>query len=325
MIDQPEKGVLLPIAQQRWSTRVGGLRLAFGMGMRRIRTLPISRRPVGRGMRVVLLLIGTLMGLSVGGEVRARTRPGFKPAAPRVRVLASAEGVAHAAARTFVHVVRDASAKGRRAMVALSGGTTPRRLFQLLATEYASQVEWGAVELFFSDERAVAPNDPASNYGAVRSLLLDHVPIPAGQIHRMRGDSSDLGASARAYEALIRARVPGVGTPRFDLVWLGLGSDGHIASLFSGSRAIDEHRALVVSTLTPHGPRLTFTPRLLSSTRRLQFLATGADKAGIVHAVLAGTPRSGELPASRIALAAGARAEWLLDAESGSLRVTSRR
>ncbi len=201
--------------------------------------------------------------------------------------------------------------------MALSGGSTPRELYQMLAQESAREIPWERLEVFFGDERAVPPEHPESNYRLALETLLARVPIGPDRVHRMRAEDADLSRAALEYERRIRERVPPGpgGLPSFDLVWLGVGTDGHTASLFPGSAALREEHRLVAEAVEPTrgGRRLTFTLPLINAARRVQFLVVGAQKADIVKEILGRSGPSGEeLPAARVSPVAG-EVEWLLD------------
>lgn len=223
----------------------------------------------------------------------------------RVVVLPTASAVAGAAADRVVSVARNAIRRRGRFCVALSGGSTPRATYDLLVSRpRVDAVDWSRAEFFWADERAVPLDHRDSNFGAAKEHLLDHLPgIKRDAIHRMPADEPDRDAAAERYEAEI-ARVFGVspGAPRppaFDLIWLGMGADGHTASLFPGSTALGERRRWVVATWAP-GPaawRMTLTQPLINAARTVLFVVTGADKASGLRSVESG---SRELPAARI-------------------------
>lgn len=222
------------------------------------------------------------------------------------------------ARRAADEVVARAAAAGAargRFSVALAGGHTPQALHALLADPaqpFRARVPWAATEVFFGDERCVPPDHPDSNYRAARESLLAHVPVPERQVHRLRGEDPDPAAAARAYEAELRAALgTGGATPRLDLVLLGMGADGHTASLFPGTAALEVQDRLVVANEVPRlgAWRLTFTFPLLAAARAVIFLVAGADKAAAVEAAL----RPGStLPAARVRPADG-ELLWLLD------------
>lgn len=219
-----------------------------------------------------------------------------------VRTLADASELARAAAEEISLRARQAREQGRPFTLALAGGTTPARAYQVLAAEpYRSAISWDAVHVFWSDERAVAPDDPSSNYGLAERELLRHVQIPRQNVHRAPADAPDLVAACREYERQIARVVPQSQTgavPEFDLVLLGLGTDGHTASLFPGDQAALASEQWVTIGHAPVAPhvRLTFTLPLLMAARCVLFLVSGKEKAAI-FARISGVPSEQPLPA----------------------------
>jgi len=234
-------------------------------------------------------------------------------------VLPTPAAVAAQAADGFVTAARHAIRERGRFLVALSGGRTPHTAFHLLrAAPRVALVAWEQVEILWSDERAVPPDDPDSNYGAARESLLAHLPALRGEaVHRMAGEAADLDRAARDYEDELR-RVAGAAVdevPTLDLVWLGMGVDGHTASLCPGDDALMITDRLVVAAWPPgyDGPRLTLTYPVLNAARQVTFLVVGADKAETLAAVRAGA----DLPAARVH---AERVSWLVDvAAAGQL------
>lgn len=228
-------------------------------------------------------------------------------------VLPTPTDVTAAAADGFVTAARNAIRKRGRFLVALSGGRTPHTAFHLLwAWPRVTQVAWEQVEILWSDERAVPPDDPESNYGAARESLLVHLPgLRPEAVHRMAGEAADLDRAARDYEDELR-RVAGTAVdevPTLDLIWLGMGVDGHTASLCPGDDALLITDRLVVATWPPgyDTPRLTLTYPVLNAARQVTFLVVGAEKAETLAAVRAGA----DLPAARVH---AERVSWLVDA-----------
>lgn len=187
----------------------------------------------------------------------------------------------------------------------------------MLAAEFAEAIPWDRLEVFFGDERAVPPEHPDSNYRLAFESLLSRVPLDPERVHRIQAEDSDPVRAAAEYERRILERVPRgpSGLPSFDLIWLGVGTDGHTASLFPGSPALFEERRLVAEAVAPAtgARRITFTLRLINAARKVQFLVVGPEKAEIVKRILG---RSGlgaeDLPAARVWPVAG-ELEWLLD------------
>ena len=205
--------------------------------------------------------------------------------------------------------VRDLSdAPGSRFAIALAGGRTPRAMYLRLASEpLVSQIDWARWHVYFSDERAAPPGDEASNYHLARSMLLDAVPIPRGQVHRMRAEAPDLDAAAAEYSSLLATTL---GTPpRFDCVLLGLGGNGHTASLFPNTAALGVADGYATRGLADYQPydRLTLTYPAINAARCVIFTVTGADKGDALRAVVDGTA-----PAAGVAPSDG-RLIWYLD------------
>ncbi len=186
--------------------------------------------------------------------------------------------------------------------MALSGGSTPRRLYQLLAGEpFRGQVDWPRVEIFWGDERSVPPDNKDSNYRMAHEALLEALKLPAGHVHRMQAERADRDAAAREYQDEI-ARAFGVdangGPPAFDLVLLGMGPDGHTASLFPHTAALGETKRWVVVNHVPqmNTDRMTLTYPVLNRAREVLFLVAGADKAERLDELLQGPPDPQRLP-----------------------------
>ena len=194
------------------------------------------------------------------------------------RELLVTSDIPEAAARLFL--------EQRPRTLALAGGRTPRAVYARLATE---EYDWSGVDVFFGDERCVPADHPDSNFRMAEEALLSKVPA---RVHRMRGETCE----AAGYEEELRA-VFGTGLPAFDLVFLGMGADGHTASLFPGDPALDEMQRLVVRVARPDHPRLTLTLPVLSASKLAVFLVSGAEKRDALRRVLAGD----DLPAARVA------------------------
>jgi 6-phosphogluconolactonase len=218
-----------------------------------------------------------------------------------------------AAADWIAAAIEDAVRERGRCAVAVAGGSTPRPVYERLAREpYRSRLPWQAVDLFFGDERAVPPDDPASNYRMVSLALLERLPTGPGRVHRMEGERADADAAARDYERLLPETL--------DLLLLGTGPDGHTASLFPGSPALDEQqrRVVAVTGTKPPPRRLTVTPPVIRSARRIAVLAIGAEKAAVVARALQGPLLPYDLPV-QLAL----RGVWFLDREAAALLRTT--
>jgi 6-phosphogluconolactonase len=229
-----------------------------------------------------------------GGSVAPQT---LKVVAPGELPLAAAVAVAG--------LLSEAIATRSAASLALAGGTTPRAMHEVLAT--LPDVDWSRVSIYFGDERCVPPDHADSNYRMARESLLTRVPIPDTNVHRMLGEFSDREAAARAYAELVPAAL--------DVIVLGIGEDGHTASLFPGSPALDERERLVLPVIGPKPPpqRLTLTPPVLERARCLLMLASGAGKAEAVARALEGALDPRTTPAQ---LARGGT--WMLDPAAAS-------
>jgi len=234
-------------------------------------------------------------------------------------VFDTSEQLALAAAERFVEYAHEAQASQGRFSVALAGGQTPRRVYELLATEqFKNRLDWSRVFLFFGDERCVPPIDPESNYAMVAETLISKVPVPPANVFRMAGEGTPT-ENAQAYENHLREFFPGSPWPQFDLVMLGMGADGHTASLFPRSDALDESSRWVVTTKNPQGQnRITLTLPALSHAGHILFLVTGKEKAATLLEILRAQSQSTRLPASLIAPVDGTL-EWFADRDAASL------
>jgi len=248
-------------------------------------------------------------------------------AAARIIVEPAAAAAARRAADRIVEIVARRAAAGEDASVALCGGTTPGELYRTLAAPpVAEQVAWDKVQVFFGDERDVPQDHVENNYRLASKTLLDHVPVPLSHVHPMPADCRDLSAAAEQYEGLIRRLVaPGRGdTPAFDLVLLGMGGDGHVASLFPDMPALRERQRLVTAQFVPviGRNRMTFTFPLINAARNVMFFITGADKAETVAAVLSDDPAArARYPAAEVR--PDGELLFVLDAEAGRLVASS--
>ena len=223
------------------------------------------------------------------------------------------DAVAREAANRFISIVGSAIERDGIARVALSGGGTPSMVYPLLlAPVRRDAIDWSAVEFFWGDERAVPPDHPDSNFGVAYGTFISQLPdVRHDRIHRMQAEAPDLHGAALAYETELRLAfgVRGETPPAFDLLWLGMGPDGHTASLFPGSAALDETQRWVVGNWAPTREewRMTLTFPVLAAARETLFVVTGADKAEALARVNAGDP---EMPAARVS---GPAVRWIVD------------
>ncbi len=235
--------------------------------------------------------------------------------ASSIFIAPDADALSHEAARYIVRVATEAITANRRFTLALSGGSTPKKLYGLLAEEpYRGQIDWTLVDIFWSDERSVPPDSEDSNYLMAQQVLLSKIPVPANQIHRMPADQTDQDAASYAYTLEMQQTFSTDGVPAFDLIQLGMGPEGHTASLFPHQSSLHEQQRLVmpVTVPKPPPPRLTFTPRLLNAAHHVLFLVTGAEKQDAVAAVLKGEFQPDEYPAQIVQPTKG-EVTWMLD------------
>lgn len=235
-----------------------------------------------------------------------------------VHVHRDAEAAALAAAKRFIEVGRSAIEVRGRFCAALAGGTTPIRMYELLA-ERDEALDWARVHIFFSDERCVPSDHVDSNFAMVRRCLLDRVGVPESQVHRIEGELAHYELGAQRYDSLLRtffcvSDVRPPQEPTFDLVLLGVGEDGHTASLFPGSPAVVEQRRWAVHIQAPEGveprDRITLTLPVINAARRVMFLVSGINKSQVVRPLLAGLGDSG-WPAALVQCAGST--EWYVD------------
>ena len=217
-----------------------------------------------------------------------------------VQVFESLSELSRAAAELIKkEALKSASARGRFNLV-LSGGSTPRRLFKLLAREYRDSIPWRQTHVFWSDERYVAPDHLESNFAAAEADVLQHVPIPALQVHRIPTDFHSPESAAIEYDVKLHNLFPTGDAPGFDLALLGIGADGHTASIFPGS-PMDSDRWVAAVVGPEHHPvrnRITLTPKALNGARVATFLVSGPEKHGVLQSLFAA--KGEHLPAAAI-------------------------
>lgn len=241
-----------------------------------------------------------------------------------IHVLQNGSALSRAAADEILRVAREAIAARGRFTIALSGGSTPKAIFALLAADHAAGADmmpWDKVHIFFGDERHVPPDHPDSNFLMATEALLAKVPLPAANIHRVHGELDAVTAATR-YEAKVYSvfgtRAGGI--PRFDLILLGMGPDGHTASLFPGTTALKEKRALVTATWVEKlkAQRITFTYPLINHAAEILFITGGADKAAMLRNILHGDPAGQTYPAQAVRPVNG-RSFWFTDEAAAAL------
>ncbi len=221
--------------------------------------------------------------------------------ATEIRRLPGKEDVARQGADEFLRVARQAIETQGVFSVALAGGSTPLGMYKLLAEDpYRSSIEWERVLFFWGDERCVPPDHPDSNYGAAAQALVSGLGVPESNVHRMKGEI-DPDESAREYERHLTQTISGE-PPQLDMILLGMGDDGHTASLFPHTAALDETQRLVVANYVPKldAQRITFTAPLINAAKEVVFLVTGEGKAEALKAVLEGQPDSDTYPSQLV-------------------------
>ncbi len=238
---------------------------------------------------------------------------------PHIHIFKDLETLSRAAAETVAALAAQAIAERGRFLIALNGGGTPRRLFQLLASDFREKIDWNGTHVFWGDERCVPPDDPESSYGMAKTILLDRVPIPLDNVHRVNSDLKPAEAATDYALTLKRFASPPLNWPRFDLTLLGMGDDGHTASLFPGSPVEAPGAVIPVTAHYQDRPanRVTLTPSVFNSARNVVFLVTGAGKADTLAKVLNGAFLPEQFPAQRIQPQEG-NVTWMVDETAAS-------
>jgi 6-phosphogluconolactonase len=238
-----------------------------------------------------------------------------------IRTLTTPQELFAAAAEEVVHAANEAVAQRGRFTIALAGGSTPKSLYNLVATNARTTLPWDRMFFFWGDERHVPPTDPESNYRMAEEAMLSKVPVPPGNVFRIKTENPEAAAAAEDYEKAIRkffGLEPGQ-FPRFDLILLGMGPDGHTASLFPGTTALQEKSRLVVANwvekMKTH--RITLTLPVLNAARCVTFLVSGTDKAPALKAVLEENVPAEQYPAKLIKPSDG-KLIWLIDRAAAS-------
>lgn len=238
-----------------------------------------------------------------------------------VRRLTTPQELFQVAADEVIRAANDAVRERGRFTIALAGGSTPRNLYTLIAANAGSSLPWSKVFFFWGDERHVPPTDPESNYRMAEETLLSKIPVPPANIFRIPAENPDASAVAESYEQTLRkffALAPGE-FPRFDFILLGMGPDGHTASLFPETAALQEKTRLVVANSVEklHTSRITLTLPVLNAARCVAFLVSGADKAVMLHEVLEGQA-PGERYPSKLVRPSDGKLIWFVDRAAAS-------
>ena len=238
-----------------------------------------------------------------------------------VRRLTTPQDLFRAAADEIIRAASDAVGQRGRFTIALSGGSTPRNLYTLIAANAGSSLPWDQMFFFWGDERHVPPGDPENNYRMARETLLSKVPVPQANVFPIPTENPDAAAAADAYEQTLR-KFFAVATgefPRFDLILLGMGPDGHTASLFPETEALQEKSRLVVANVVEKlkTTRITLTLPVLNAARCVAFLVSGTDKAAVLHEVLEGNAPGEKYP-SKLVRPGDGKLIWFVDRAAAS-------
>jgi 6-phosphogluconolactonase len=243
-----------------------------------------------------------------------------------IRILTTPQELFSAAAEEAIHAATESVAARGRFTIALSGGSTPKSLFNLLATNARTTLPWDKMFFFWGDERHVPPTDPDSNYRMADEAMLSKIPVKPENIFRIHSENPDAAAAADAYEKTLQKffSLQPAQFPRFDLILLGMGPDGHTASLFPGSTGLQEHSRLVIANWVEKFKtnRLSFTYPVLNSAATVAFLVSGTDKAPALHEVLESDAPGDQYPAKLVHPTDG-KLIWLIDRAAASQLNTS--
>lgn len=240
---------------------------------------------------------------------------------PEIRKLATPQELFEAAAEEIILAANEAIAQRKRFTIALSGGSTPKSLYTLLASNARTSLNWGQTFFFWGDERHVPPDDKDSNYRMAEEAMLSKVPVPPGNVFRMPTENPDADAVALSYEQTLRKffSLEAGQVPRFDMILLGIGPDGHTASLFPETAALQERSRLVVANWVEKlkTSRITFTLPVLNTARRVAFLVSGTDKAAVLRTVLQ-SDAPGEQYPSKLVQPTDGELIWFVDRAAAS-------
>jgi 6-phosphogluconolactonase len=252
---------------------------------------------------------------------RAKLKWGFLIQSAEIRVLTTPQELFAAAAEEIIRAANESVTERGRFTIVLSGGSTPKSLYNLLATNARTTLPWEKMFFFWGDERHVPPVDPESNYRMANEAMLSKVPVPPGNVFRFAGENPDAAAAADAYEKTLRKffQLPPDAVPRFDLILLGMGPDGHTASLFPGTAALQEKTHLAVANWVEKLKtyRLSLTLPVLNAAHRVAFLVSGTDKAAVLRSVIEENVPGEQYPAKLVQPKDG-KLIWLLDRAAAS-------
>jgi 6-phosphogluconolactonase len=252
----------------------------------------------------------------MGTIVNYKKNSSLKNMKPTIKIFETADQLASALADEFQKAVNEQAKLNKNFYVALSGGNTPALFFQnLVSAQHRENITWQNVHFFWGDERCVAPDHPDSNFGMTKKNLLDHIAIPPKNIHRILGEENPVTESKR-YAQEIETIVPEdiSGFPQFDWIFVGLGTEGHTASIFPGSDGLENQKNICAVATHPESgqKRITLTLPVINHAKRIAFLVTGENKASVVAKILTGAEESKSMPAALVRPVNGIL-EWYLD------------
>jgi 6-phosphogluconolactonase len=244
----------------------------------------------------------------------------YKKLNPLFKIFHTPSELADAFASELTSRINSVAKKGKQFALAVSGGNTPRLLFTILAEKYNSLINWDIVQLFWVDERCVSPDNPESNYGMTKHILLDRINMPESNIHRMKGEEDPSGEAVRYGKEIIMSIRSENQLPLFDQIILGIGDDGHTASIFPGNlKLFDSENFCEVAAHPISGQkRITLTGKVINNSDAVTFLVTGQNKARIISEIYEKKPQYLNYPASFVTPVHGA-VEWFIDYKAGEL------
>lgn len=236
-----------------------------------------------------------------------------------VKIFHNPAELADKFAEDLVIMIKESAKKNKTFTIALSGGSTPGLLFSLLGEKYSKSVQWNYVHFFWGDERCVTPDNTESNYGMTKRNLFDRIIINSSNIHRIKGENNPSIEAERYSEEIARNTRQRSGLPQFDIVMLGMGDDGHTASVFPGNTDLLTSDKICEEAINPYNSqkRITITGRVINNADNVFFMVTGTKKAAIIESIFKGKPEASEYPASHIIPVSGSLT-WYIDSEAGS-------
>lgn len=237
-----------------------------------------------------------------------------------LKIFNTPQELAEAFAIEIVNIINESLKKKKPTTIALSGGKTPKLLFTVLAEKYSKSVDWSYVHLFWSDERCVQPVDPESNYGMTRKILLDKIEIPEKNVHRIRGEEDPDSEASRYSKEIIANTLSENKIPKFDLIVLGMGEDGHFASIFPGNIKLLSSKKVCEATAHPVSglKRITITGKVINNADKIFFLVAGNSKAPVIEQIFNKEAISENFPATYVDPERGDTI-WFLDKEAAEL------